>query len=403
MNKRLAITFVLFTVVIDAMGIGIIMPVTPDLIRELLGAGLSEAALWGGVLTASFAVMQFLFSPFIGGLSDSYGRKPVLLVSLLVVGIDYVIMGFTGSIWVLLIGRIVAGIASATQSTATAFIADVSDKNEKAQNFALVGAAFGIGFILGPLLGGLMSEFGSRAPFFAAAGLAFANFIFGWIILSETVTDKIRRKLELRRINPFGAIRQVGKLPLGSLLVWVFFIHQLAFYAYPSTWAYFTIERFDWTPRQVGFSLAMFGIILAITQGFIIRIIIPKLGEWRVLLLGLGVSITADFLISFANQGWMVYAIIIFMALSFTVTPALQAIISRSTPDNAQGELQGVLTSVGALATIIAPLAMTVVFGYFISQNTPIYFPGAPFFLAGLLDLIGLALILTIWRRRETI
>ena len=219
----------------------------------------------------------------------------------------------------------------------------------------------------------------------------------------KTVTDKIRRTLEWRRVNPFGALRQVGKLPLGNLLLWVFFIHQVAFYAYPSTWAYFTIERFDWTPRQVGFSLAMFGITLAFTQGFIIRIIIPKLGEWRVLLLGLGVSISADFLFAFANQGWMVYAIIVFMALSFTVTPSLQAIISKATPDDAQGELQGVLTSVGAVATIIAPLAMTFVFGYFISTAAPVYFPGAPFLLAGILDAIGFILIILIWRRKDAI
>jgi len=399
MNRKSAILFVLLTVVIDAMGIGLIMPVMPDLIRELLGKTLAEAAVWGGVLTASFAIMQFLFSPAIGNMSDRYGRKPVLLISLFIVGIDYVIMGFTGSIWVLLIGRIVAGIASATQSTASAFIADISDPKEKAQNFGLIGAAFGVGFVLGPMLGGLLSEFGSRAPFFAAAFLAFANFAFGAIVLSETVTDKIRRALDWARMNPFRALKNVGSLPGGRALLLIFFIHQLAFYCYPSVWAFYTIEKFDWTPFDVGLSLGAFGITLFIVQGFLIRVIIPRIGEWNALGIGLTVSIIADFLIAFIWQGWMVYAVIGIMSLSFLATPSLQGIISKSTPDDAQGELQGVLTSVGAVSTIIGPLLMTGIFGYFASKHAPIYFPGAPFALAGVLDILSILILLGIWRR----
>jgi DHA1 family tetracycline resistance protein-like MFS transporter len=398
MNKKLAIIFVLLTVVIDAMGIGLIMPVTPDLIRELLGKGLAEAALWGGALTASFAIMQFLFSPAIGGLSDRYGRKPVLLLSLFVVGVDYIIMGFTGSIWVLLIGRIIAGIASATHSTASAFVADISNPEEKAQNFGLIGAAFGVGFILGPMIGGLLSEFGSRAPFFAAAILAFANMIFGMIVLSETVTDKIRRALEWRRINPFGALGQVAKLPRGRPLMLMFFIHQIAFFSYPAVWAFYTIEKFDWSPVEVGFSLAMFGITLAFAQGFLIRIIVPRIGEWNALGLGLAVSILAHFAIAFAWQGWMIYAIILGMALSFLTTPSLQGIAARATPDDAQGELQGVFTSVGAMATIIGPLVMTASFSYFASSRAPFYFPGAPYVVAGFLDIIAITILYFIWR-----
>jgi len=385
--------------VIDAMGIGIIMPVTPDLIRELLDKSLAEAALWGGALSASFAVMQFLFSPAIGGLSDRYGRKPVLLLSLFVVGVDYVIMGFTGSIWVLLIGRIIAGIASATHSTATAFVSDISDPKEKAQNFGLIGAAFGIGYILGPMLGGLLAEFGSRAPFFGAAFLAFGNLIFGSIILSETVTDKIRRALEWRRINPFGALAQVGNLPSGRVLLIIFFIHQVAFFSYPSVWAFYTIEKFDWTPAEVGFSLGMFGVTLAFAQGYLIRIIFPKIGEWNALGLGLVVSILAHIAIAFAWSGWMIYVLIFGMALSFLTTPSLQGIAARNAPDDAQGELQGVFASVGALATIVGPLVMTAAFGYFASNSAPLYFPGAPYILAGVLDTIALIILLGIWRQ----
>jgi DHA1 family tetracycline resistance protein-like MFS transporter len=398
MNKKLAVTFVLLTVVIDAMGIGLIMPVTPDLIRELLGKGLAEAALWGGALTASFAIMQFLFSPAIGGLSDRYGRKPVLLLSLFVVAVDYVIMGFTGSIWVLLIGRIIAGIASATHSTATAFVADISKPSEKAQNFGLIGAAFGVGFILGPMIGGLMSEFGSRAPFFAAAILAFTNMIFGAIVLSETVTDKIRRALQWRRINPFGALGQVAKLPRGRPLMLMFFIHQIAFFSYPAVWAFYTIEKFDWSPVEVGFSLAMFGVTLAFAQGFLIRIIVPRIGEWNALGIGLAVSILAHFAIAFVWQGWMIYVVILGMALSFLTTPSLQGIAARATPDDAQGELQGVFTSVGAMATIIGPVVMTASFSYFASSRAPFYFPGAPYVVAGFLDIIAITILYFIWR-----
>jgi DHA1 family tetracycline resistance protein-like MFS transporter len=399
MNTKMAVTFVLLTVVIDAMGIGLIMPVTPDLIRELLGKGLAEAALWGGLLSASFAVMQFLCGPAIGSLSDRYGRKPVLLASLFVVAVDYVIMGFTGSIWVLLIGRTIAGIASATHSTATAFVADISKPSEKAQNFGMIGAAFGIGFILGPMLGGLLSEFGSRAPFFGAAILAFGNLVFGAIVLSETVTDKIRRALAWKRINPFGALAQVGSLPRGRVLLLIFFIHQIAFFSYPSVWAFYMIEKFDWTPVEVGFSLAMFGITLAFAQGFLIRIIVPRIGEWNSLGLGLVVAIIAHFAFAFAWTGWMIYVLIFAMALSFLTTPSLQGIASRAASDDAQGELQGVFTSVGAVATIIGPLVMTGIFGYFASKTGPTYFPGAPYLFAGFLDLIALLILLCIWRQ----
>ncbi|GLQ36233.1 tetracycline resistance MFS efflux pump [Amylibacter marinus] len=401
MNKRLALIFVLLTLVIDAIGIGIIMPVTPDLIQELLGANLAAAALWGGALSASFAVMQFLFSPLIGGLSDRYGRKPVLLLSLFVVGIDYLIMGFTGSIWVLLIGRCIAGIASATQSTASAFIADISDPETKAQNFALVGAAFGIGFILGPVLGGLFAEISPRAPFFAAAALALANCAFGWLILSETVTDKIRRALSWRRINPLGALMNVSGLPSGAMMLGVVFLHNVAFFAYPSVWAYFTIERFDWSPKEVGFSLAAFGLTVAVAQAGLMRPLVARFGEWGVLMIGLVCSITAGVLISLATQGWMIYGLIFSMALSFLITPALQAIMSRLTPDDSQGELQGVLTSISALAVIISPLLMTFVFGYFSGPKAPFYMPGAPYLLAGIFDLIVLIVVYSIWRQRR--
>lgn len=399
MSRKASIYFLLFTVVIDAMGIGIIMPVTPDLIRELLNADLSEAALWGGALSASFAVMQFLFGAAIGNLSDRYGRRPVLLASLLIVGVDYIIMGLTNSIWVLLLGRIIGGIASATQATASAYMADISKPAEKAQNFGLIGAAFGVGFILGPLLGGLLAEFGSRAPFFAAAALALANFLFGAIILDETVTEEMKRKLEWRRINPFGALKHVGSLPgLGPLLV-MFFFHQVAFFVYPTVWAYYTQERYDWSAFEVGISLMCFGLGMAIVQGGLIRLVVPRIGEWKTAVMGLIVSVIAFVSFAWAPQGWMVYALIPLTVIGLIAGPAISGIMSQQVSDQAQGELQGVLTAVGAIGSVISPIIMTGLFSYFTSDASSAYLPGAPFLLAALLELMALAFLFYAMRK----
>jgi DHA1 family tetracycline resistance protein-like MFS transporter len=389
----------LITVVIDAMGIGLIMPVTPDLIRELLDADLSEAALWGGVLSASFAVMQFLFGAAIGNLSDRYGRRPVLLASLVVMTVDYLIMGVTQSIWILLLGRIIGGVASATQSTAAAYMADISKPEEKAANFGLLGAAFGIGFIIGPILGGLLGEFGSRTPFFAAAIFAFCNLLFGYFILPETVTDKIRRPLEWRRMNPFKALLYVGNLPGVGPLLAMFFFYQLAFFVYPSVWAYYTQEKFGWTPWDVGLSLAAYGLGIAIVQGGLIRVVVPRLGEWRTVVFGMLISILAFLSFGLITAGWMIFALIPLSSLGMIAQPALQGIMSKAVTDDAQGELQGVLTGVGAIASIIGPLIMTGAFGYFTRASTVIYAPSAPFYLAAVLDCIALVIFIGAWRR----
>lgn len=400
MPRKLAILFLLLTVVIDAMGIGLIMPVMPDLIRELLDADLSEAAVWGGVLSAGFAVMQFLFGAALGNLSDRYGRRPVLLASLFVVTVDYIVMGLTQSIWILLLGRLVGGVASATQSTAAAYMADISKPGEKSANFGLLGAAFGVGFVLGPMMGGLLSEFGARAPFYAAAALAFANLVFGYFILPETVTDKIRRPLEWRRMNPFRALKNVGHLPGVGALLAMFFFYQIAFFVYPTVWAYYTQEKFGWTARDVGLSLAAFGVGVAVVQGGLIRLVVPWLGEWRTVVFGLSIAIVAFFSFGFVSAGWMVYALIPLSTLGMVAQPALQGIMSQAVPDDAQGELQGVLTGVGAIGSIISPLMMTGVFGYFTRAGAAIYAPGAPFYLAAVLDGIALAIFLWAMSRR---
>jgi len=374
------------------------MPVMPDLLIELGATGLSQAATWGGAMAAVFAVMQFLFGPTIGNLSDRFGRRPVLLVSLAAMSVDYIIMGFANSVWILVIGRIIGGITSATQSTASAYMADISSPEEKAQNFGLIGAAFGVGFILGPLLGGLLGELGPRAPFFAAAALAAANTIFGLIVLPETVTDAIRRPFSWRRANPVGAFRHMGKLPGVRRLMLVFFFYNIAFFVYPSVWAYFTQERFGWEPSMVGVSLAVFGASMAIVQGGLIRVVIPRLGEHRTVILGFSITVVAFLIYSLAYEGWQIFVLAPLTSLGVIAGPALQGIMSRTARDDQQGELQGILTSISALSVIISPLMMTNVFAYFTREGTPFYLPGAPFILS--MGLVLLALLVFSGRKR---
>lgn len=376
---------------IDSMGIGLIMPVMPDLIISLGGTDLSRAAVWGGLLSAIFAVMQFLFGPVIGSLSDRYGRRPVLILSLFVMSVDYLFMAISWTIWLLLIGRIIGGIAAATQSTATAYMADISKPEEKAQNFGLIGAAFGVGFILGPLLGGLLSELGPRAPFYAAAILAAANLVFGYLILPETVTDSIRRPFTWSRANPFGAFRHVGNLPGLKLLLIVFFIYNIGFFVYPSIWSYFVQEKFGWGATMVGVSLATFGASMALVQGGLIRVIIPRIGEHKTVFFGLCANALAFLAYALVTQGWMIFALVPLTASGVVTGPALQGIMSRAASDDAQGELQGVLTSISATGAIISPLLMTGIFGYFTRGDTSYYLPGAPFLLSMVLVLVALS------------
>ena len=388
MHNRLPLIFILVTVVIDAMGIGLIMPVMPDLIREVGGGSLAQAAIWGGILATAFAVMQFLFGPLIGNLSDRFGRRPVLLIALLVMSADYLVMAVAGTIWLLLIGRLVGGITAATQPVANAYIADISAPEEKAARFGLVGAAFGIGFVLGPLIGGVLGEFGTRAPFYAAAALAAANMVFGYFVLPETVTDRIRRPFQLQRANPFGAFRHLGKLPgIGRLTV-MFFLYQVAFFVYPTIWAYFAEERFGWEPRMIGLSLAAFGVSIALTQGLLIRPVLARFGERRTVLIGLGVNMIGFAAMSVVTSGAVALALTPITALGAMAMPALQGIMSRRVPDDSQGELQGLLTSAGALAMILSPILMTQTFYLFAAEGARFYLPGAPFLLSLVLILI---------------
>jgi DHA1 family tetracycline resistance protein-like MFS transporter len=391
---RLPIVFILTTVMIDAMGIGLIMPIMPDLIREVEGGSLADAALWGGGLATVFAVMQFLFSPVIGSLSDAVGRRPVLLVSLAVLAVDYLVMALAGSIWLLLVGRIIGGITSATHSTASAYMADISAPGERAARFGLIGAAFGAGFVLGPVIGGTLGELGTRAPFYAAAALAAGNFALGFWVMGETVTDRTRRAFVWRRANPFGAFRHMARLPGIAPMMAVYLIYSVALYVYPAIWAYYTQARFGWSPQIIGLSLAIYGISMAVVQGVLMRPLLRFLGERRIVIWGQWFDFITFGLLAIITSGTLALILTPISALGVVVTPALQAIMSRRIDDDAQGALQGVLGSLHALAAIIAPLVMTSVFAAFTREGAAIHLPGAPFVLSMALILVGLLVFL---------
>lgn len=391
-NPRLALTFILMTVTLDAIGIGLIFPVMPDLITEVTGGDLSQAAVWGGVLATSFAVMQFLFGPVMGSLSDRYGRRPILLISLAVMAVDYLAMALAPTIWLLLIARIIAGITSATYSTATAFIADITPPEDRGRRFGLIGAGFGIGFVLGPLIGGLLAGIDTRAPFYAAAAMALANLIFGALILPETVTAANRRAFSLARANPLGALRAVARLPGLRRPLAVFLLLSIAMNVYPAIWAYFGKARFGWDTSMVGFSLAVYGISFAAGQALLVGPLIRRFGEHRAAFLGMWVDITTLAALGLVTSGPLALMLTPITALGGVVTPALQAILSRATPENAQGELQGVLASLGAIAMITSPLIMTGTFSAFTAPGAPVFAPGAPFLLASALMVAAMLL-----------
>lgn len=390
--KDRALLFIFITVALNSMGVGLIMPVMPDLLQELIGqASIGSAAAWGGWLTASFAIMQFLFSPILGNLSDAYGRRPVLLGSLFVLGLDYLVMAITPVLAFLFLARMMAGVASGTFSTANAFIADISPPEKRAQNFGITGAAFGIGFIFGPALGGLLGEFGPRTPFFAAAALTFANFIFGWLALPESLKPEKRRPFQMKRANSIGIALQMKRYPAVMWMLISVAIYNIAHYVYPVVWSYYTKEQFDWTPFDIGLSLALVGIGFAVVQGLLIKRILAALGEVRTALFGFTVDVIALTCIAFATEAWMIYALVPFVSFSALIAPAMQGLMSNLIPDDAQGELQGAISALNSLSFIITPIIMTQLFFFSTATGAGFYFPGAPFLAAAMFS--GLAIV----------
>ena len=385
-----SLLFIFITIFIDITGLGIIIPVIPALLTELIGGTLSEAARYSGWLMFSYAILQFLFAPVLGGLSDQFGRRPVILLSLLGFGINYLVLAIAPNIIWLFIGRIFQGIMGASLTTASAYIADISSPEKKAQNFGLIGAAFGLGFILGPVIGGYLGQFGSRVPFFAAAIFTAFNLVYGFFILPESLKKDKRRKFDLRRANPIGTLLSLKKYPLITGLLVCIVLFNIAQHSTHSTWTFYTIEKFDWNEKLVGYSLGFIGLLAAIVQGGLIRIIIPRFGNINSVYFGMLFYIIGLFLFSIASEGWMVFAFAIPLSLGGISGPALQGIMTNKISDSEQGEFQGGMTSLVSLTAIIGPILMTNLFSYFTSNESSIYLPGAPFILAAILSVIGL-------------
>ena len=388
-RSKNALPFIFVTMLIDVIGLGIIIPVLPKLIEEMIGGDLSMASTYAGWLMFAYATMQFLFSPIIGALSDRYGRRPVLLISLFGFGVDYLLMGFAPTIAWLFVGRLISGITGASFTTATAYIADISTPEKRAQNFGLIGAAFGLGFIIGPVLGGLLGHYGARVPFFAAAGLALLNTAYGYFILPESLDKEHRRKFEWKRANPVGSLKRLSHYPvILSLVVSLVFIY-IASHATQSTWTFYTMEKFKWNEQMVGYSLGFVGLMIAIVQGGLIRIVIPKLGQKKSIYVGLTLYVIGFICFAFATKSWMMFAFVVPFSLGGICGPALQGVMSGQVPANEQGELQGALTSLISVTSIVGPLLMTNLFSYFTASDAPIYFPGAPFLMGAVLTLFS--------------
>jgi DHA1 family tetracycline resistance protein-like MFS transporter len=384
-----AIIFIFITLLIDVIGLGIIIPILPALMTELTGESVAQASAEGGWLMFAYAIMTFLFSPILGNLSDRYGRRPIILFSLLGLGIDYLFMAYAPTLTWLFVGRIVSGIMGASFTTASAYIADISTPEKRAQNFGLVGAAFGLGFIIGPVIGGLLGGFGSRIPFFAAAALSLINFIYGFFVLPESLSEENRRPFDWRRANPFGALKTIRKhKEVAGIVLSLFFLYWASF-SVQGTWSYYTKYLFNWSESEIGYSLAAVGFMAALVQGYLIRKINPKLGNKKSIVLGILLYTSGLVLFSLANEGWMMYAILIPYCLGGITIPAMQSEMAKYVPANEQGELQGALTAVNSITAIIGPVSMTGIFAYFASTSAPFYFPGAAFFAGAILCAIS--------------
>lgn len=388
-QKQAAIGFIFITMLIDITGWGIIIPVIPKLIEELIQGDISEAAKVGGWLTFAYAITQFVFAPLVGNLSDKFGRRPIILISLFAFSMDYLLLAFAPTITWLFIGRIIAGLTGASITTASAYIADVSTAENRAKNFGMIGAAFGLGFIIGPVIGGLLGQFGSRVPFYAAAALCLLNFLYGYFILPESLPKSNRRNFSLKRANPIGAFLNLKKYPqLIGLVVSVFLLYVAA-HAVHSNWSYFTMYQFKWDERMVGISLGVIGLLVGIVQGGLIRWINPKLGNEKSIYIGMGLYAIGMFLFAAASQSWMMFVFLIPYCLGGIAGPAMQAVISEQVPPNEQGEIQGTLSSLMSASAIIGPPMMSTVFYFFTHKEAPFQFAGAPFALGGLLMIVS--------------
>jgi len=393
-GRKPALGFIFVTLFLDILGIGLIIPILPLLVTELQGGNVALASHSVGLLAALYSAMQFLFAPILGSLSDHHGRRPVILGSLFGSGLDYLLLGLAPNLVWFYVGRVVAGITGANITAATAYIADVSPPEKRAANFGLIGAAFGLGFIAGPALGGLLGGYGLRVPFFVAAGLTLANWLYGYFVLPESLAPENRRKFSWARANPVSSLAALRHHPLVLGLAVSFFLSNLANFGLHALWVLYTGHRYGWKPSQVGASLAVVGIMAAIVQGGLARRIIPALGEVRSVTIGYLIGAVSFLGYGLAPEGWMIYVVLVFGSLGGIGAPAAQGLISRNVADNEQGAIQGALTSLGSVAGFVGPILSTSLFGYFIGPKAPVQLPGVGFFLGALLILASLAVAL---------
>jgi len=399
--RKAAVGFIFITLLIDVMGWGLIIPVMPKLISELKNISVNEASSYGAWLISAYAITQFFFSPIIGNLSDRYGRRPVLLISLLGFAVDYIFQALAPTYALLFVGRIIAGITGASFTTGAAYIADVSTAETRAKNFGMIGAAFGLGFIIGPALGGLLAGWGVRAPFYAAAVLCLLNFLYGYFVLPESLDKEHRRPFDWRKANPFGSLRFLRKTPaIGGFAVCYFLIY-LAAQSVQANWSYFTIHRFGWGESMVGISLAVVGLLVGFVQTVVTRKINPLIGNEKSIYIGLALYTTGLVLFGLTTATWMMFVFLIPYCFGGIAGPALQASMAEHVARNQQGALQGALTSLMSLTTIIGPLIMNNLFKFFTADNAPFYFPGVHFFLGALFMSMALIVVLGVFRKER--
>lgn len=409
--RKAAMIFIFLTLLIDIIGIGIVIPVLPELIKELLNEGsqlteeqiTSMASKWGGIIAASYAVTQFFFAPIVGALSDRFGRRPILLMAMAGLAVDYAVQANAPTLMWLFVGRVVAGIMGASFTTANAYIADISTDETRARNFGLLGAAFGLGFTIGPALGGLLGSYSLRLPFWVSAGLALVNFLYGLFVLPESLAPENRSEFSLSKMNPFTSLLRMRKYPVvAGLAVAILFV-SLAQRGLENVWVFHSSYRYGWDELTNGLALGLVGIMAIIVQGGMVRPMIKRMGEQNAVLFGMAIATVAFMGYAFASQGWMVYVVIIFGAIGGIAGPAVQSIVAKSVDPSEQGQMQGAITSLRSVTSIFAPLIFTSgLFSYFTSDKVETKLPGIPFFVGGLCQLLALFIAYRLFKRIGT-
>lgn len=396
--RKAGLGFIFVTLMLDILGLGLVVPILPRLVLSMTGSHESQAAHYVGWLTAAYAAMLFIFSPILGSLADKVGRRPVLLIALAGSGLDYLMMAWAPTLPWFFLGRVISGISGASIGTAAAYIADVSPPEKRAQNFGLIGMAFGLGFVLGPALGGVLGSWNLRAPFVAAAILILVNLAWGAFVLPESLSLEHRREFSWKRANPLGTLFALSRYPVVlSLLAYAFFVN-MGQRGMESVWVLYTEHRYNWTVLQTSLSLTVVGIAAAVVQGGLVRRLIPALGERKSIVLGSLLAMVSFVGYGLATQGWMVYAILCVGALGAITGPAAQGLASKAVPPNEQGMLQGGLSAINSLTMVLAPLVATSVFGAAIAPDAPVTLPGAPYFVSAAFVVVGLAIALRAFR-----